>query len=856
MDFFNKGNSINYHISDYIDVTNYSGIYMYLNRNSGLSFSPVTCFDENKNPVYYYFVKAQNQSRLSLVFEQYYTIIDTEENYTCYLKFPSNTKYITLCFRKNNGMKFMLVNNYMDKLKNNNYNLTNFAEIPLLFINNTYYNNEGKIQSQTDRCTTDKIKVYPGQAILFFAEYWRNDISGLVCYNDNNEIESIVCGITDYIIYDNYFVKYIIPDNVASISLSGFKETVHESALVPRLFFTIADYDKLYNAGTNNQELIKIMINSYDNIIEPCYIDIKSSTKITDHEYLMQYGGYAFIYYKLSDLNNLQDAILYIEQQSPAENFYIQLTLQTQEQHENLITSNIIALDPIETDGDIKKYIYVINTEDLINASIAYICIRGDGRGYSSNPIVEGQTTKIKFKIIQDGLGKYNTTSSASLQNNSLILYCSPDGLDSNDGSIENPKKTIANAISAGATKILLFSGIYTEYNISINRSIDISKKDSDGIVLFKPTSDRISTTETKLSGYNKIYTIDTTRSIQFNFIFQDNIPDENTLITDIDRLPLQRGYTYRCQDTKIYKCNAENLEDALTEIDTDDKYKYYYDNNILYFSRPAEVSDNNPIWAPSSNKLFSFDTTNNNYTLKLSGINTKYCSINITGTVNSEIVDCQSINCQSAGAFVYDKSTNIKFIRCEAACAQTANGTGDGFNGHSTNTGEIYSKQTTCTLIDCWAHDNNDDGYSDHERSETTIIGGLYENNGKAGITPANGSHCSCYNVYSRYNYCGFYYTNGANSAEGGKYGQLLCNSCYAESNGYDGGLGYGFYVDSIKNKLDCINCVSINNKTAGYGCGANSNNVKLINCKSYNETKTNFGLNSNITIINPDIL
>ena len=146
----------------------------------------------------------------------------------------------------------------------------------------------------------------------------------------------------------------------------------------------------------------------------------------------------------------------------------------------------------------------------------------------------------------------------------------------------------------------------------------------------------------------------------------------------------------------------------------------------------------------------------------------------------------------------------------------------------HSTNSGDIYSKQTTVTLTDCWSHDNNDDGYSDHERSETTIIGGLYEYNGKAGITPSFGSHCTCYNVCSRNNNNGFYYIGTVETAEGGKYGQLYCSNCCAENNSSS-----GFRVDGTGNSAILFNCQSFNNYY-GYQASSSSHGILLSNCRT----------------------
>ena len=191
--------------------------------------------------------------------------------------------------------------------------------------------------------------------------------------------------------------------------------------------------------------------------------------------------------------------------------------------------------------------------------------------------------------------------------------------------------------------------------------------------------------------------------------------------------------------------------------------------------------------------------------------------------------VDCKCTNVFGWGAFTYNRSVGVEMIRCEAA--RCFNGTnGDGFNADASNNGDYLAKQYTDTLIECWSHDNADDGWSCHRRSETTIIGGLYEYNGKAGITPSYGNHCTCHDVYSRYNHCGFYYTGEVEQAEAGKYGQLLCYNCVAEKNNADGNKA-GFAVSGAGNSLRLVNCKSIGNIN-GYRTVNASNEIILIDC------------------------
>lgn len=208
--------------------------------------------------------------------------------------------------------------------------------------------------------------------------------------------------------------------------------------------------------------------------------------------------------------------------------------------------------------------------------------------------------------------------------------------------------------------------------------------------------------------------------------------------------------------------------------------------------------------------------------------------TVNIVGLAKADIKNTSSKYVFGGGAFLYSNSDSITFERCEASRTQNSTN-GDGFNGHATKTGDAFAKTCTVHILDCWSHDNNDDGYSDHERAESVVRGGLFEYNKKGGITPSYGSHCCCYGVVSRFNYSGFYYTGSIAEDEGGKYGQMQCINCLA-SNNNSGGIKAGFAVGGNYNKAILINCISENNDTGFYSIG-DSNNIEIHMCYSFND-------------------
>lgn len=420
------------------------------------------------------------------------------------------------------------------------------------------------------------------------------------------------------------------------------------------------------------------------------------------------------------------------------------------------------------------------------------------------------------------------------------VYWVSTAGSDDNDGSIDAPFATVDEALKCGATRVYVLGGVYNQ-NIDLakatGQTVEIIKYNSTERVVFKAPDCVIATGETLVSG--KVYSVSVTTDKTFAYkniwLFQDGIADSTTAISAEERHPLQRGYSHRCADTKIVRTTATTLEEAKTEIQNASDYRWYFDSaeRTLYFSRPAPITSQNPLCGSFGGNLFN--NTKQAMTLTIVGIENKYQVFNIANTVNTQVTDCKSSNVYGEGAFVHNGCVGAAYTRCEAEHAylgveegKTGSGTGDGFNGHLLNlTNNSFAKEVTITMVDCWAHDNNDDGWSDHERCETTIIGGLFEYNKKGGVTPANGCVCTCYNVLARKNNNGFYYTNSASAGRGN--GRLICYNCVAESND-TGGMQSNYVARDSGNGVTLINCKSIDSQY-GYTVRANAR-LTLIDC------------------------
>lgn len=307
--------------------------------------------------------------------------------------------------------------------------------------------------------------------------------------------------------------------------------------------------------------------------------------------------------------------------------------------------------------------------------------------------------------------------------------------------------------------------------------------------------------------------------------LFQHEVFDESTLIPDNERHPLQRGKTYRCDSTKI------TCVTSLDAVKTSEGYTFFYDTDaqMLYVKiKEGTTLATNPVYIPGGSGISGNDGS---VAFEMVNIECWYGSISLRFCHGGRAIDCAAKYAFGGGAWSWEAAIGVELIRCEATRAFSGSSTGDGFNAHSTTTDPALAKHTVATMIDCWSHDNNDDGYSDHERCETTIIGGLFEYNVKAGLTPAYGCHDTIYNAYCRKQVNnGIALVGSATAAEGGRGSQIFVIGCICENNKNN------FYVSGDKSGKDenfgkFVNCISLNGTQYGYLCGANAR-IELNNC------------------------
>lgn len=306
--------------------------------------------------------------------------------------------------------------------------------------------------------------------------------------------------------------------------------------------------------------------------------------------------------------------------------------------------------------------------------------------------------------------------------------------------------------------------------------------------------------------------------------LFQHEVFDESTLIPDNERHPLQRGKTYRCDSTKITRVTS------LDAVKTSKGYTFFYDTDaqMLYVKiKEGTTLAANPVYIPGGSGIFGNDGS---VAFEMVNIECWYGSILLRSCHGGRAIDCAAKYALGDGAWSWDAAIGVELIRCEAARAFSGSQTGNGFNANSTTTDPALAKHTAATMIDCWGHDNNDNGYSDHERCETTIIGGLFEYNVGGGIKPSWGSHDTIYNAYCRKQVdSGITLVKSAKAEEGGRGSQIFAIGCICENN-KNNYYVYGDKYGTDENFGKFVNCVSLN-ANYGYLCGTNAR-IELNNC------------------------
>lgn len=384
------------------------------------------------------------------------------------------------------------------------------------------------------------------------------------------------------------------------------------------------------------------------------------------------------------------------------------------------------------------------------------------------------------------------------------IVFISPTGLDSNDGSRDAPLKSLRVAVDAiqGHGTVMVLSGDYgvvdfdwangqnawepkDMHHVTIIGEVDgISKKRP--VIRFGDPLTGI----TLVSG--KVYKAVANRpvtAVNLNWIWQDGVADATTLVPADEWHSLLRGRAHRLPCTRIIKTTATDLADAIAEIESSPTPKCFYDGstNEIYFS----VADGGnaigqDIFIPHDRNIGGVRKTPMGGWLNLVNLDIRYPnSLNIAGFGRAACFNVSVLGTRS-NCFFWGRSAQFDY--CEAAGAGSLGaGGGDGWNAFDEAVGRMTS---------CYSHDNNDDGESAHGNCNITAEACGAEYNGRGGFVPASGAHAIYSNCWTRRNNrrpgasrAGFFASGSPTPDDDGVNTTMECYSCTV----YDEVVGFG---------------------------------------------------------------
>lgn len=331
------------------------------------------------------------------------------------------------------------------------------------------------------------------------------------------------------------------------------------------------------------------------------------------------------------------------------------------------------------------------------------------------------------------------------------VVYVSPSGNDNAPGTAGAPKATLDAAIAAigGNGTVYMLPGTYGSAaritHAGVKGRVEVlgvRAALAAGDYAYPVVNLGIKLAGiTKTAGRTKVYQAAVAglpTLANFNWAYEHGTPEAASEITDHQQ-PQHRGRAYRLPwFTRIRKTTATELEDALDEIDSSPEPKAFIESGILYFSiasgGDATAAD---IYIDSEQTMIPTVVGSGEKgaagSLVIRGLRVMHGGLDLRAFKYAEldevIVTGARNNCIDYNV--------LRYGTLEVCCAGSGVGSaGDGLNGH---TGAVLYGDG-----DLYAHDCNDDGFSDHEGCTSRLVGGgLVEFNGGAGITPAFGSDC-----------------------------------------------------------------------------------------------------------------
>lgn len=411
------------------------------------------------------------------------------------------------------------------------------------------------------------------------------------------------------------------------------------------------------------------------------------------------------------------------------------------------------------------------------------------------------------------------TAKGSAPSTGAVVVYVSPTGSDSGEGSQSQPYATFARAlqdVKRGGT-IMIVGGEYRqEMSLSgIEGHVEIRAMPYERALIFG--SDQLSLTKT--AGYNFIYEAPLASKPTGMgggrgepMIFEWGTPSKPIPIED--RHDLQRGEAYRLPYTEMLEAGS------LAELDDPGGAgKWWWENGTIYLSA-TDQSD--ATLKRYETRMRPCITGGDSGSVKLTRVDAYFSNwdgMAFQGLLSVEREDCRTFGNHRNG--FDDSGTIVKSYRDEAGgCGN------DGFNGTAGAYESTGNREYTYTgiYIDPYGHDNYDDGISYHIRGENSVIGGLFEHNTKAGVVHVTGASCSNLGTISRYNGNGFYAASVP--PDGRTCSFLRTTGCVAYGNDYNYRAGDTAQILAVK-------CSSRDAGNTGYLASGPTGRIEARNCR-----------------------
>jgi hypothetical protein len=312
-----------------------------------------------------------------------------------------------------------------------------------------------------------------------------------------------------------------------------------------------------------------------------------------------------------------------------------------------------------------------------------------------------------------------------------VVRYVSTTGSDTNDGrSFSKAYATLGKAIEDKATTIYIKAGIYQAAEVSVGGveklEIIVLYESPTTITNHKPKAIFDNSIEMTFSAdadtglrVATYHTDDTTNHWYRVFVSQDLTPEQSGGQSTIYNAVLWEIID-GVNDRKL-----KPVLDLQTCNNTNKSFFYDHANSKVYVNSNADGASYFRIRIEEG-VTYNFSNINQ---LNLSDLEFKMLPqwVHLYNVYNGNIKECVFSHCSNTNGVEFERG-NCNVIECESY-----KNAADGFG---------IANQGQCNFYYCRGHHNYDDGISHHDGATGVIVGGIYNDNGKAGIgSPYSGA-------------------------------------------------------------------------------------------------------------------